>query len=179
VARVNALFAVFRDIVLLRRGPQDLPYAPGLLIALLLLSLMISLGVAGLAPSAPMPLGRALFSLGMMLLLPALALRMADRSARFVQTATALAGADVALTLLAIPILLGVGQVPEDTTQTTALQVACIWLLLAQMVFHLVVRASILRHALEVPLRAGMLLSVAFFVIELVLVVVIFGQDVA
>jgi hypothetical protein len=173
---MNGLLALFRDLLLLRRGPQDLPYAPTLLAVLCVGTVVADLLVARMLIDGPAPVGRVLFSLLLMVGLPAIALRMVGHPERLVQTATALAGTGIVFSLLALPVVAGVGRLPEDPAALQPMQVVFGWLSIALLGFQVAVKGHIFRHALGVPLRAGVLLAVAFFAIELVLGVAVFGD---
>ncbi len=118
---MNALVAMVRDLLLLRCGPQDLPYSTNLLAALgvAVVAIDLLLAVVLLADGAPPPLGRVLFSLVLLVGLPGLALAMANLGARFVQTATALLATGLVFSLLALPVVAGVGKLPQDPSQLT------------------------------------------------------------
>jgi hypothetical protein len=169
---MNALLSLARDLLLLRRGPQDLPYSPALLGGLCVVALLVD---HALAVEGGAPIGRLLFSLAMLVGLPAMALQMANLAARWVQTATALVATGIVFSLVALPVVSGVGRLPEDPTQLSSSQMVFGWLAVVLLVWQLAVKGSIFRHALGVPLRAGVLLAVAFFAIELVLGVALFG----
>ncbi|MFN7550301.1 MAG: hypothetical protein ACK59M_17870 [Pseudomonadota bacterium] len=172
---MNALLSLARDLLLLRRGPQDLPYSPALLGGLCVVALLVDHALAVTLVEGGAPIGRLLFSLAMLVGLPAMALQMANLAARWVQTATALVATGIVFSLVALPVVSGVGRLPEDPTQLSSSQMVFGWLAVVLLVWQLAVKGSIFRHALGVPLRAGVLLAVAFFAIELVLGVALFG----
>jgi hypothetical protein len=173
---LNALLALLRDLLLMRRGPQDLPYSPPLLAALCVLSVLVDHALAAALVEGGAPTLRVLFSLSVLVGLPALALAMANLSARWVQTATALVATGIVFSLFALPIVSGVGELPEDPSKLTRSQMVFAWLSMALLAWQVAVKGSIFRHALGVPLRAGVLLAIAFFAIELVLGIALFGS---
>ena len=168
---MNALVAMVRDLLLLRRGPQDLPYSTTLLATLCVAVVAVDLvlSAALVEGDAAPPVGRVLFSLALLVGLPGLALAMANLGARFVQTAIALVATGLVFSLLALPVVAGVGKLPQDPSQLTGTQVMFGWLSIALLAWQVAVKGHIFRHAMGVPLRAGVLLAVAFFAIELVL----------
>jgi hypothetical protein len=165
---MKALIEAIRDVCLLRRGPQDLPYSPALLHALAALSFVISLAVASRLAEVGALLLPLAVALGALIGLPYLALKLAGREARFVQTAIALLGCDVLFTLLYVPVAFGIGELPEQGQQMTGVQRLLALLSLGLIAWQLAVRGHILRHALELPMRVGLLVAVVFFAIEYV-----------
>jgi hypothetical protein len=172
---VNALLHLVRDLLLLRRGPQDVPYAPGLLAAALLATMAIDALTGHLQVAGGLPFGVVAFSALALIGLPAIALRFAGRAERWMQTATALALTGVAFKLLVVPLLLGIGRLPEQAAAMAPHQTLLGLVALLLLVAQTVVKGHIFRHALDVPLRGGVLLAISFLMIELVLGVVLFG----
>jgi hypothetical protein len=174
---MKSLLESIRDILLLRRGPQDLPFSSSLLGALILLALAIGLAVS----AQRVPIAVAAPQLGFeVLLLLALAwvpLAVAKRRERFIQTATAMVAVAIAFNLLAVPVVLGVGELPKDPRALSTVQVLLGWLSLALLAWKLVVSGHILRQALDVPLRIGVLIAAAFLAGEVVLNLALFGAQ--
>ena len=172
---MKALLDLLRDLVLLRRGPQDVPFSPGLLGAILFvgmaLDFMVLTRIGNATDVAPQVGLSALLSLA----LPWAALSIAGKRERFVQTATALAGVGIVFTLLMVPVVLGVGPAPQGTQQPTNAQYALSLLYLVLVGWALSVRGNILRHALEVSLPIGVLVAVVFFAVEVLLTSMLFG----
>jgi hypothetical protein len=164
---MSALLATIAGLMRLRAGPQDLPYSPPLLAALL----VAQVGLDGLAAhhfgAGDGLLLRAVVAVLVGLGVPYLVLSVARRTARFVQTATAIVATGLAFALLVLPVVALVGRLPDDPAELTAGQVLFGWLSLALLAWKLVVQGSIFRHALEVPLRQGVLLAVALLLVEL------------
>lgn len=159
------LLLIFRDICRLKRGPQDLPYAPHLLGLLLVLDLALDIGFAAVQGRAGdvawRSLGGTVLSLGLLYTL----LQTRGFASRFVQTATAAIGTGVLATLLALPLLLAIGEPPATPQQLTGMQVLLTWMLLALLVWKLLIDASILRHALELPLPATVLIALVWILV--------------
>jgi len=167
VPPISTLLPLVRDLLFLRRGPQDLPYSPALLA--LLIGAMLALDAALAEHVSQVGLPHMAFSLLLMLALTWLALRIGEKSPRFVQTASALLGAGIVLTLLAVPVLLGVGRLPADPKLLTPSQSMWVMVALAFQVWDLAITAHILRHALDLKLRFGVLIAVVFSAVDLVL----------
>lgn len=173
---MNGLPALVRDLCLLRRGPQDMRHSPSLLLGLVVASFLLDITVAGqFARGGPDPGPRVALGHAVVLGLTWTALAMGGRQARFVQTASALIATGMVFTLATIPVLWGVGDLPREAGQLTGTQIAFGWLSLALLAWQLAVRGHILRHALELPLRHGVLVAVVFFATEVLLALAVFG----
>lgn len=169
------LLPLVRDLVFLRRGPQDLPYSQSLLA--LLIAAMLALTAALAAELADISVARTAFSMLLQLALVAAALRMGEKSERFVQTATALLSASIVLTLLAIPVLFGTDGVwaLDPGTLSRAQRVAVMGALVFQ-VWDIAITAHILRHALDLKLRFGVLIAVVFLFVDQFVAAAIFER---
>ena len=156
---MKALLEILRDLLLFRRGPQDVPFSTSLLAACCIAGFALDAFVASMLQPMHDPLPRTAMSLAALLALPWVALKMANKEARYAQTAIALVATSAAFTVLAVPILVGIGTMPakpEDVTQGQALLGL---LSLALFGWQLAVRGHIYRHALELPLRLGVLID--------------------
>ncbi|MGH8171847.1 MAG: hypothetical protein ACREPX_01790 [Rhodanobacteraceae bacterium] len=165
----NPLFdlaVLVRDLCQLRRGPQDAPYSPRLLGALLAASVFLDTLIGTVLDRSPHALARSLVSTGLVLALCAIALSIRQLMSRYVQTATALVACSIALTLLALPILALIGPVPTPPATMAPLQVLMSWALLAMLIWNLAVNAHIVRHAMDAPFAFGLALVVAWTVAD-------------
>ena len=106
------------------------------------------------------------FSLLLMLGMTWVTLRIGEKEARYAQTASALLGTGIVLTRLEIPVLIGLGTLPQKPEQLTPGQSLSLLLALLFLAWEIAVAGNILRHALELPLRLGVLIAVAFFAID-------------
>lgn len=174
---MKSLLESIRDILLLRRGPQDLPFSATLLGTLILCALAIGLAVSAQRVPVAVAAPQLGFEVLLLLALAWIPLAVAKRRERFIQTATALVAAAIAFNLLAVPVVLGVGELPRDPRALTTLQVVLGWLSLALLAWKLVVSGHVLRHALDVPLRIGVLIAAAFLAGEVVLNLALFGAQ--
>ena len=155
---MRALFELFLDICLLRKGPQDMPASP-----MLLQLTLLSYGISGiLIPLLDVSLTLSLLLTGLDLaLLTSLAyglLALRDYRPRFVQTLTALLGTGTLLQLLALPLLFLLKQETVDASAPAWL--VLLWLGL--FIWGIVIMAHILRHALSTSLGVGVLYSLAY-----------------
>ena len=166
---MKVLLAMFREVCLLKRGPQDLPHSTGLLAGVLLVDFALSAIVTGRfggTQGGALPLAQVAVMLGVMLALPWLALRIAGLAPRFVQTATALVATDIVFTLLALPVLLGIGPIPATPEQITLGQAMLSLVGLTLLVWQTAVRGNILRHALDASFAIGVLIAIGFLIVE-------------
>lgn len=157
-----ALFKVFWQIALLRKGPQVLPASRELMLVVLAAHWL--LGVVLVVDT--FSLDRALLSglVGTLILVATVhgLLVLRHRHSRVTQTLSALAGCEVLLGLLMLPLLamlhLGGG------AQSMA---ALFWLLLIG--WNVAIAAHIFRHALEVKQGLGLLFGVAYIILSMTL----------
>ena len=163
---LNHWFRSWLGICLLRRSPQDDPRSyTGLTLALLLYAVTDIL-VAGGGSGWWAALGMTAIDVLVMVLLTAALLSLSGKSVRLMQTLTALAGAGGLLGLLALPAVRQSASYTTDDQLPTLLVV--FWLVL--MVWSIVVRAHIYRHALSInyALATAVAILQAFLVFRLV-----------
>lgn len=165
------LLQFFVDLARLRRGPQDLPYSPALLALMAVLSVLIgTINGRELFDGVRAAFGANLVDLVLSLGLLWVLLKTKNKAARWQQTATAFLG----LGVLAGLIMLFV-RTPAD-----ALGIRDIALLIDLVVaiwLH-VALGNVLRHALEIPLLAGVLIVLAYTVFALNLIAQVFPPQV-
>src|SRR5579859_1935918 len=100
------LLRLIWDICCLRRGPQDLPYAPMFLGVLCAAIIGMQVGTGLLVHSSQSAFGSAVFELLFDLAVLFLLLSVRDLRNRYVQTALALFGCGLVLQLILLPLLL-------------------------------------------------------------------------
>lgn len=169
-----ALWELFWQLVRLRRGPEDMPYAPGLLVLVILLDTL--LGIGGQLLAAPdklrIAIGLAAVALaGEVLVLYAL-LRFKALEARFVQALTAIVGASLVLSVLALPFTLASRWV-EEKSPVIGLIVVAQMLIVG---WNLALRGFIYHRALNVGLLQGNMLSLALFMLTVFTSVQLFPE---
>jgi hypothetical protein len=153
---------IFRDLVLLRRGPQDLPYSTQLL-AVLAVACIVAQAVARTIPT-PVGLGESFLSaiIETLLILATLrvGLRARDVGNRFVQSASGLLGCNLIFTLINLPVALAFGKIPLEAgrivpEQVTPTQMLLSPLILALGIWQLAATANVLRHSLNLSFAGG------------------------
>jgi len=163
-----------RDLLLLRRGPQDLPHSEGLLAALAVAAILVEalLGTrllgAGEFSGAAL---RVVASVGVLLGVTYAILRLHERQARFVQTGSALIAVAIPFAVITALILSMALPIPKDREALTGAQMLAGVLSLAVVVWQLLVRGHIFRHALDVPLARGVTLALSLTLAELLLAI--------
>jgi hypothetical protein len=154
------LAAIVRDICQLRRGPEEMPYSPRLLVVLVGASIgldVLSERVLGGHDA----LARSLVSTALVLALAWIALSMRRLDNRYVQTASALVACSIVFSLLVLPLALLAGPMPGDAT-LTPLQTLIVWASFAIFVWSVLVDAHIIRRALDAPFGLGVALAIAW-----------------
>jgi len=151
----------------LRSGPQDLAFSYGLLLVFIVVHLLINMVLAGQTVmqwsnilTAAM---NSLFTLSFVFVM----LQLAKKQQRFVQTLSALLGAEILLGLLGAVLLL-IYQVPA----LSAL-VGLLWL--ALIAWNIVVAAHIFRHSMETTMVWGMALAMLYIFLAYNVVVALSG----
>jgi hypothetical protein len=160
------LLQLLRDIIQLRRGPQDMPYSPTLLVAVCAASLGLQLGVAYIIGVTGNTLGAGLLGMAISLGMIYLVLMLRNFANRFVQTATTLLCCTIIFSLVTLPIMFLVGSQPIVAGQATPLQALLGLISLPILIWKLVVDAHILRNSLAIPFLAGIVVAIALIVAE-------------
>ncbi|HSX59323.1 MAG TPA: hypothetical protein VLF18_03885 [Tahibacter sp.] len=182
-----SLLAILRDILLLRRGPQDLPYSPALLTMAALAGLLVS-QMAGvlLLPTQQDLFVRVAAALGLGLGLLYLLLHVLQRQARFVQTATASLFVDLVFTAITLPLLPLIepalrvaakqNSTPDDMAAVMNGGVAAAVLLFVVIgIWRILVDVHVLRQALEIRPFAAFLIYFAMFFASNIMLGALFG----
>jgi len=152
----------FVDVSLLRRAPQDLPPSmPVFLLVVLLNVVVATIGIADIIPGAA-AMAAAMTDAVIMLVMLRLVLMIQNRSARFVQTATAIFGSGVVLGLIALPLQLTLDPDVQDNQIPVFVSLAYLMLL----VWSQLVIAHVLRHALDISFALGVGLALVYSVLS-------------
>lgn len=175
-----ALFAdlplLVRDLLLLRRGPQDLPHSESLLATLalgaVLLGALVETRLLGADDFFAAALG-VVASVSVALAVTYTLLRLHERQARFVQTATALIAVAIPFAIIVGLIVFMAMPLPKNREEMTGMQMFAAGLSLVVVVWQLLVRGNIFRHALEVPLARGVTLALSLTLAEMLLAIAI------
>jgi hypothetical protein len=163
-----AFLFLLRDVILLRRGPQDMPHAPRLLVLVCGASVLLQLAIAFVLRIPGNALGAGLLGLAFNLGLLYLLLQMRGVASRFVQTALTRTACAIVFAILSAPIVLAIGGKPPTPETITPIQALLGMFALPVVVWKLIVDAHILRHALNLPFAGGLLIALMWIVAELI-----------
>jgi hypothetical protein len=158
------LATVFFDIAVHRRGPEHLPASQFLLVLLFVSYLIvgfIAIRMGGAASSSAFLLFVADSLIYLVYLL--LVLNFFKRPRRFLQTATALVGADILFNLLGIPLL--VWSVAADTAGSDATVPTFLFIVL--FFWSVDVAGYVVSRALERPYIVGVLIVIMYVMTSL------------
>ena len=164
---MRALFRFFVELALLRRGPQDLPASPALLA--LLAGLNVLVGAANgtdLFGGVRSAFGANLLDLMLSMLMLYALLQFKGHLARWQQTATAFFGLGVLAGLIMLFI-----RSPAESFGITGF--AMVLDLILAIWLH-VALGNVLRHAMGIPLMAGVIIVLSYTVLAFNLIARVF-----
>lgn len=145
-----------RDLCLFRAGPQDLPYSPHAVIALLVVGALLEGfwdfhqgGGVGMVIAATLG---ALATLGVLHAM----LRWRGSPERFVQTALAMLSTGLLFEVLVLPLLLYVGH-PLKPEQVSGAQLLAALVVFILLLWQIGISVRILRSSLQVPVPGAVL----------------------
>lgn len=162
-----ALISFFLQLATLRRGPQDLPPSSALLALLALFNLVVgTISGAALFGGIRAALGANIVDLLLSLLLLFALLQVRGRTERWLQTASAFLGLGVLVGVVMLIVKAVAGALGVQEFAMLVDLVLAIWLQVAL--------GSVLRHALEIPLLAGVIVMLSYTVIAFNLIARIF-----
>ena len=157
------LFRYWLDLCLLRAAPQDGSASAFILGLALTCYVMVSVLVLTISYGMKSGAQLAFLDLLVMAVFVLVMLYLSGKTARIVQTLSALAGAGTLLGLLALPLVLMTGPASSEVTVPFALTL--VWLLLS--FWNLVVSAHIIRHALSTSLAIGVAMALLYVLISM------------
>ena len=174
--RLGEAVSLYFDIARLKKGPEDLPAAPQLMVATLIAYVIASLAFSALLPpQSAHPLLLLVIDTVLMLVWIHLILRVARKPERFVQTTAATFGFQLVLSpLFAIGMSLFL-RMREDP----AWQVPVSMLIVALGVWALIVNSRILNAATQWPVFACTALVIAQALAARGILLAIFPETVA
>jgi len=165
-----ALVHFFIELCLLRRNPQDLPASTtlfGLVLAVAVVGGLLLSITAGASLAAG--LAQTLLDLLLMLGVLHLATKALNKQARYMQTATALVGADVVIGLVAL-LPVSLAQPVATGTEPGADVLLAGLMFLVLVGWSVLVVGHILRHAFDLSLAQGVVIAIAFDVFSFVVI---------
>ena len=165
---------LLRDILWLRRGPQDVPHSMPLLVAVCVLDIGLQWSLVQFLSIDDGSLPLSLIQLAILLGFVYLILTVRGLSNRFVQTATTLQICSIVFTLLVVPALFVLSGNPKLTTPTPMQSL----FLLATMpvaIWKFIVDAHIFRNALSLTFARGVGVAAAWFAVQWVVALALRG----
>lgn len=164
LANLRALFSSVIDIILFRRGPENLPVSTALLAILVAVSIV---GSAVLSELTSLPTSNALLEsiLGSAVMLGwfRMALVLANKRERFLQTMTAIFGVNILFLPLMVPLLSALLPYLEKADANTPPPMALFLVTSFVGVWAFVVEIRIVRAAFECPWIGAVLLVIGEF----------------
>ena len=157
---------------LLRRAPQDDPFShTGLLLALVAY-LALGLLQAGASSGWVVSVGMVLADTLVMVVFTWTVLMVVNKSPRFTQTLTALAGTGAVLGLLGLPLIQLAARAHQGDGPSGALVLG--WLVL--LAWSITVQAHIFRHAMSTGFGAGLMVAALHTVLAISLLETLFPR---
>jgi len=157
-------------IMLLRAGPQHLPYSLSLLGTLTILYLASGAVVLAASVSVGQAIANLVLDVALLYAFCYVCLSLVRLTARFVQMVSALTGIGAVYHLLAWPIF-----VQLQNMQPTEQGVTIIALLMLGLIsWQVLVFAHIFRHALQISMLRGLILSFGYLFLSIAAAEIIF-----
>lgn len=159
-----------------RTAPQDLPFSPRLLVALVVAAVALDTFVGARFDDSGDAFARAALGAAVVLGLSWTALAIRRLPQRYVQTASALLLCGLAVSLVQLPLALLLEPLPADASAPASpFQMLLRWTLLATLVWQVVAFAHIMRHAIEARLGLALVLVTSWMVAAFALDSLLFG----
>ena len=162
-----ALIKLFVDIVLFRKGPQDVPASQLLLGLCLLAYLLIGELMLLMDETLLRATLQVLLDVAMLGGFVVITLKFAGYSERVLQTLSALLAVDVLISILAFPVMISVSSGAERGGG---------YLLVMLMVWHLAVMAHIFRQALSRSWWTGYAVAMLYTLLSFQILQLLFGN---
>ena len=161
---MNPLFKAFLDLCLFRAGPQDLPTSTWLRNATLVGYFLVSAALSILVVPEFSSLLAALLDTFLLALLAVGSLWLLSKRERINQTLTAIYGSGVLFNLAIAPLAIIYLSMDKQAGPLLATGITALGL------WNLAVLGNILRHALNLPLLAGMAIAITYLALSSLLV---------
>ena len=165
-----ALVHPFVQIALLRMKPQDLPWSPLLLWLALAAHWLLGVVVNTFRMALPGAVLSALLGTLLLAALTASLLYLNRLGNRLMQTLTALAGTDVVVGFVLLPVFASL----HGNVERSAAGGVPGLLLLMLLAWSLAVTGHVLRHALGAPFPLGVVIALVFYVISVTVINALF-----
>ncbi len=164
---MSMILQAFWQILMFRKSPETITYSPSLLSIVLVLHLLLGAGTGLLNLSADLALIQAAIGTLLLVGFSYLLLMLHGLGNRQVQTMTAMAGCEIVIGVLSLPVTTWFLAAGKDQKALPAL------LSLLILGWYVAVIAHIWRHALGAPKWLGYLYAIAYVLISIHLTSVI------
>lgn len=172
---LQSLAKLFRDVCLLKKGPQDVPYSIFLLVLLCFLdfgqTLLFDMGLnkaqKALDTLTVINSFKAILRLVSSGLFVFIVLQIKQLSSRWVQTFTTMVGCNILINIIAFPLILMLFTImPTEEAAPSSISSSVIFIftiigVIAAGIWSIVVNAHIFRHALNIKFLMGVLMTFA------------------
>ena len=172
---MKKLVSAFIDIATLRLGPEDLP-ASRFLLGLVTVAYLLTgaTSVAFYTDSARAAVEQLTVDLGLTYGFFTLLLVMYRKKPRLLQTLTAVLGTGTLLSLVALPLTAWLQTVDPGAGDGATIAAVGIYLV---VLWSIAVTGHILHRALEIPYVGGLVIGVAYFVLNLATFATLFPAE--
>ena len=158
LSAIHAILKAFFDICCFRMNPQDLPKSNVLLSLSILGYMLASALLALLSAQLVNAILAGIIEVLLVMLFTYGLLQIRNKTERWSQTITALAGTGIVLSLIALPLYyLGSSQGGAGTIQNVGL-----FLLIILIFWNIAIMAHIFRHALQTTIGLGVAIAIAY-----------------
>lgn len=154
-------------VMMLKRGPQDLPAGTFPLLAATILYVAATGLSISIGESPDNAAGILLLAVALPLVLTRIVLSLRKRPARWIQTLTALFGTSGLLSLLSLPLAASAQSDNPDPFLTIASLVLFFW--------SFAIDGHIWRHALDTSFAAGLAVAVVLFAVSMYVITTLAG----
>lgn len=162
-----ALLKLFVDIILFKKGPQDVPASELLLAICLLVYILVGELMLGMEETLLRASLQVLIDAGMLAGFVTITLKFSGYQARILQTLIALLGVDSLISIIAFPVMISVSGGTERGGG---------YLLVMLMIWHLAVMSHIFRHALSKSLWIGYAVAMIYTLLSYQVLQLLFGD---
>jgi hypothetical protein len=159
-------------MMILKSAPQDLPYSLPFAVKVTVVYLLSGVVVLQTTLGPEDMLAGLLLGLLVQVAFTYLVLRALNRSARFVQTVSAIIAVSLLFNLLSWPVFIVVAD--SNAAETMKAMMSFMFLLIIS--WEVLVKAHIFRHALEMKMFGALALSFSLFFISVTLSQLLFPQ---
>jgi len=161
-AHLSLLF----NICLLRKGPQDISHSQPVLRLTMLGYAAVSYLILQMSADSLTALLQVATELIITISFVALLLSMVNKPYRFVQTTSTLLGTDALISAFAVPII--------ATLSLDSNNILAFFTMLALMIWHWIITAHIIRHALDKPFSFALGITFLYLLIAFQIIGILF-----